>query len=102
MHVVGFFPFIMLIFFLVTANFIKEPGLEINRPESDTSETQENAAILIAIGASGEIWMAGRSIDARQVKANVVKLIDDNQHGSVVIQADEKAMAAPHIKVMDG
>ena len=61
--------FIMLIFFIVTANFIKEPGLEINRPESDTSETQENAAILIAIGASGEIWMDGRRIDARQVKA---------------------------------
>jgi biopolymer transport protein ExbD len=60
--------FIMLIFFIVTANFIKEPGLEINRPESDTSETQENAAILIAIGASGEIWMDGRRIDARQVK----------------------------------
>ena len=35
----------------MTANFIKEPGLEINRPESDTSETQENAT-LIAIGAS--------------------------------------------------
>ena len=51
--------FIMLIFFIVTANFIKEPGLEINRPESDTSETQENAAILIAVGASGEIWMDG-------------------------------------------
>jgi len=78
--------FIMLIFFIVTANFIKEPGLEINRPESDTSETQENAAILIAIGASGEIWMDGRRIDARQVKANVVKLLADNPQGSEVIQ----------------
>lgn len=47
--------FIMLIFFIVTANFIKEPGLEINRPDASTAETQENAAILIAIGASGEI-----------------------------------------------
>jgi biopolymer transport protein ExbD len=47
--------FIMLIFFIVTANFIKEPGLEINRPESNTSETQENAAILIAVGASGNM-----------------------------------------------
>ena len=55
--------FIMLIFFIVTANFIKEPGLEINRPESNTSETQENAAILIAVGASGEIWMDGRGCD---------------------------------------
>jgi Biopolymer transport protein len=43
--------FIMLIFFIVTANFIKEPGLEVNRPDSDTSEIQENAAILIAIVA---------------------------------------------------
>ena len=55
--------FIMLIFFIVTANFIKEPGLEINRPDSDTAETQENAAILIAVGPTGEVWMDGRRID---------------------------------------
>ena len=67
--------FIMLIFFIVTANFIKEPGLEINRPDSDTAETQENAAILIAVGSTGEVWMDGRRIDVRQVKANVVKKI---------------------------
>ena len=85
--------FIMLIFFIVTANFIKEPGLEINRPDSDTAETQENAAILIAVGPTGEVWMDGRRIDVRQVKANVVKLLADNPKGSVVIQADEKAMA---------
>ena len=64
--------FIMLIFFIVTANFIKEPGLEINRPDSDTAETQENAAILIAVGPTGEVWMDGRRIDVRQVKANVI------------------------------
>ena len=85
--------FIMLIFFIVTANFIKEPGLEINRPDSDTAETQENAAILIAVGPTGEVWMDGRRIDVRQVKANVVKLLADNPQGSVVIQADEKAVA---------
>ena len=94
--------FIMLIFFIVTANFIKEPGLEINRPDSDTAETQENAAILIAVGPTGEVWMDGRRIDVRQVKANVVKLLADNPQGSVVIQADEKAMADTIIQVMDG
>ena len=94
--------FILLIFFIVTANFIKEPGLEINRPDSDTAETQENAAILIAVGPTGEVWMDGRRIDVRQVKANVVKLLADNPQGSVVIQADEKAVADTIIKVMDG
>ena len=89
--------FIMLIFFIVTANFIKEPGLEINRPDSDTAETQENAAILIAVGPTGEVW-----IDVRQVKANVVKMLAANPKGSVVIQADEKAVADTIIKVMDG
>ena len=93
--------FILLIFFIVTANFIKEPGLEINRPDSDTAETQENAAILIAVGPTGEVWMDGRRIDVRQVKANVVKLLADNPQGSVVIQADEKAQADAIIQVMD-
>ena len=94
--------FILLIFFIVTANFIKEPGLEINRPDSDTAEIQENAAILIAVGANDEVYMDGRRIDVRQVKANVVKMLADNPQGSVVIQADERAVADTIIKVMDG
>ena len=93
--------FIMLIFFIVTANFIKEPGLEVNRPDSDTSEIQENAAILIAIGSNDEIYMDGR-IDVRQVKANVLKLLADNPQGTVVVQADETASADAIIQVMDG
>ena len=94
--------FIMLIFFIVNAICIKETGLEINSPDSEKAETQENAAILIAVGPTGEVWMDGRRIDVRQVKANVVKLLADNPKGSVVIQADEKAAADTIIKVMDG
>ena len=93
--------FILLIFFIVTANFIKEPGLEINRPDSETSEITENAAILIAIGAAGEIYMDGRRIDVRQVKANVIRLIAENPQGSVVIQADVKSTAEKIVAVMD-
>ena len=94
--------FILLIFFIVTANFIKEPGLEVNRPDSETAEPTENAAILIAVGNAGEIYMDGRRIDKRQVKANVVRLLAENPQGSVVIQADEKATAATIMAVMDG
>jgi len=93
--------FILLIFFIVTANFIKEPGLEVNRPDAETSAIQENAAILIAIGATNDIWIDGRMIDVRQVKANITKLLADNPKGSVVIQADEKATADSIIAVMD-
>ena len=93
--------FILLVFFIDTANFIKEPGLEVNRPDAETSAIQENAAILIAIGATNDIWIDGRRIDVRQVKANITKLLADNPQGSVVIQADEKATADSIIAVMD-
>ena len=93
--------FILLIFFIVTANFIKEPGLEVNRPDAETSTIQENPAILIAIGNNDDIWIDGRRVDVRQVKANVTKLLADNPQGSVVIQADEQASADAIIKVMD-
>ena len=78
--------FILLIFFIVTANFIKEPGLEVNRPDAETSNIQENAAILIAIGATNDIWIDGRRVDVRQVKANITKLLADNPQGSVVFR----------------
>jgi len=93
--------FILLIFFIVTTNFIKEPDLEVNRPDAETSNIQENAAILIAIGATNDIWIDGRRVDVRQVKANITKLLADNPQGSVVIQADEKAQADAIIQVMD-
>ncbi|MFL2753897.1 MAG: ExbD/TolR family protein [Gammaproteobacteria bacterium] len=93
--------FILLIFFIVTANFIKDPGLEITRPDSETAEITENAAILIAIGPAGEVYMDGRRIDVRQVKANVIRLIAENPQGSVVLQADKKATAEKIIGVMD-
>ena len=93
--------FILLIFFIVTANFIKDPGLEINRHDSETAEITENAAILIAIGPAGEIYMDGRRIDVRQVKANVIRLMAENPQGAVVMQADEKATAEKIIAVMD-
>ena len=93
--------FILLIFFIVTANFVKDPGLEINRPDSETAEITENAAIRRAIGPAGEIYMDGRRIDVRQVKANVIRLMAENPQGAVVMQADEKATAEKIIAVMD-
>ncbi len=56
----------------------------------------------MAVGPTGEIWMDSRRVDVRQVEANVVKMVADNPQGSVVIQADERAVADTMIKVMDG
>ena len=83
--------FIMLIFFIVTASFIKESGLDVNRPDAPTANVVDDANILIAIGENNQIWMDRRRIDPRAVRANIERLHAENPKGSVVIQADKKS-----------
>ncbi|MBU2917528.1 biopolymer transporter ExbD [Psychrosphaera sp. F3M07] len=93
--------FIMLIFFIVTASFVKEAGIDVNRPEAATAVKKERASILIAISDKGEIWINKRRVDIRAVQANVERLKAENPQGSVVIQADKKSTTDTLIKVMD-
>jgi len=93
--------FIMLIFFIVTASFVKESGLEVNRPDAPTAVKKENANILVAIGASNEIWINRRRIDPRAVRANIERMHAENPEGAVIIQADKKAFTETLVLVMD-
>jgi biopolymer transport protein ExbD len=93
--------FIMLIFFIVTASFIKEAGVEVNRPEASTSDPKDNVNILIAVTGNDEVWMDGRRIDVRAVRANVERLHAENPKGAVVIQADNTSTTETVVKVLD-
>ena len=93
--------FIMLIFFIVTATFVKESGIDVNRPDAATAVKKERANILVAISDKGEIWINKRRIDKRAVQANIERLRAENPQGTVVIQADKKATTEVLIAVMD-
>jgi len=93
--------FIMLIFFIVTASFVKEAGIEVNRPDAPTAVKQENANILVAISANNEIYIDRRRIDPRSVRANIERLHAENPQGSVIIQADEDSNTKYLVEVMD-
>lgn len=93
--------FILLIFFIVTATFIKESGIDVNRPDAATAEVQEKANILIAISANDEIWINRRKVDVRQVRPNIERLKAENPQGTVVIQADKDSRNEMLVKVMD-
>jgi len=80
--------FIMLIFFIVTASFIKEPGIQVNRPDATTAMLKKNANILVAINDENEIWINKNEVDTRQVKTQIQLLLAENPKGAVVIQAD--------------
>jgi len=94
--------FIMLIFFIVTASFIKEAGIDVNRPDAPVSESKpEDANILVMINANDEIWIDRRLIDPRAVRANIERLHAENPDGSVVIQANKKSTNKVLVWVMD-
>ncbi|MED5441432.1 MAG: biopolymer transporter ExbD [Pseudomonadota bacterium] len=93
--------FIMLIFFIVTASFVKESGIEVNRPDASTAQAKPRANILIAINENDEIWINKRRVDESQVRANIVRLHAENPQGTVVIQADEEAKTRKLVAVMD-
>lgn len=93
--------FIMLIFFIVTATFVKESGIDVNRPDAATAVKKDKANILIAISEDNEIWIDKREVDIRSVRPNIERLHAENPQGSVVIQADKKSLTETLIKVMD-
>ena len=93
--------FIMLIFFIVTSTFVKQSGLEVNRPPAATAEDQRRVSILIAIGPGNSVWLDNKEVDIRAVRAGVEKLLAENPLGSVVIQSDEKAKSGILLQVMD-
>jgi len=94
--------FIMLIFFIVTASFIKEAGLDVNRPDAPVTESKpEDANILVMITATNEIWIDRRLIDPRAVRANIERLHAENPEGSVVIQPNKKSTNKMLVIVMD-
>lgn len=93
--------FIMLIFFIVTSSFVKESGVEVNRPHASHSESQKSATVFIAVTAKNEIYIDKRVVDKERVQAVLESLTTQQPNPSVVIQADELAFNGTVVSVMD-
>ena len=93
--------FIMLIFFIVTASFIKEYGIEVNRPDSSREIVAASETILILIDDASRIWIDGRIIDPRAVRANIERARSQMRDGRVVIDADSESLNDTLVQVID-
>lgn len=93
--------FILLIFFIVTAQFIREPGVEIDRLEVNNKERQNPLGILIAIDSNSEIYMNKQVVSMSEVGFRIRELREDNPKGRLVVQADSEAQAGVLIDLME-
>jgi biopolymer transport protein ExbD len=93
--------FILLIFFAVNASFVKEAGVEIDRPSARTAQIKQQANIMIAVTENDEVWVDRQRVDPRSVRGHVERLHAENPEGSVVILADEDSRTGLVIEVLD-
>ncbi|KLN64532.1 ExbD/TolR family protein [Vibrio sp. VPAP30] len=93
--------FIMLIFFIVTSSFVRESGVEVNRPTASNVVSQKEAGIFVAITSANDIYIDKRMVDVERVEATLEHLMLDNPDAALVIQADEHAYSGTVVKVMD-
>jgi len=93
--------FILLIFFAVNASFVKEAGVDIERPSARSAVTQEQANIMIAVTKNGEVWIDRQRVDSRSVRGHVERLHAENPEGAVVILADDESQTGLVIEVLD-
>ncbi len=93
--------FIMLIFFIVTASFIKESGAKVVKPDAENAIKKPRATVMLAVDDKNQIWLDRRVIDPRAIKANIKRLRAENPSGEVIIQADAESNAETILKVVD-
>ncbi len=94
--------FIMLIFFIVTATFIRETGLDVNRPDDNQAQVvQEDGAILVIIDSTDDIWIDSQIVDPRAVRPRVEQLHAEDPERPVVIQVAKASSADTLVTIMD-
>ena len=93
--------FIMLIFFIVPSSFVRESGVEVNRPQAANVVSQKDAGIFVAITSANDIFIDKRVVDVERVQATLEHLLLEQPDASLVIQADEHAYNGTVVKVMD-
>lgn len=96
--------FIMLIFFIVTASFVKESGLDINKPPASNEPPDPEAPkpIVIEISKLNEITIERNVVDYRAIKSTVTRLKAERPEASVVVKVDPKAQTKAIIQAIDG
>lgn len=93
--------FIMLIFFIVTSSFIKEAGIDVERPGTETHDFVENQNILVAISATNDVWINKEETKPASIKTKIQAMHAENPKGAMVIQADKHSNAETYALVYD-
>lgn len=93
--------FILLIFFIVTTSFVKESGVDIERPTAQTAVAMEKNFMMVEIAANGDLYAEGQKIMLDNLKARLRRFMVESPNGAVIIVADRNVDTGTTIRVLD-
>jgi biopolymer transport protein ExbD len=93
--------FLLLIFFVVTTSFVKETGIDVQRSTAATAEMKERGNIMLGISADGQVYMEGKRIDVRSVRALIERALAEDPESGVVLVADKDSNTGTVVQAMD-
>jgi biopolymer transport protein ExbD len=93
--------FILLIFFLVTATFVRETGIEVERPQATASSAMDQQAMRISITVNGTIYTEGSAVDLQTLRSKVSTFVSTNPNSPVIVIPDQDTRAQRVVDVMD-
>ena len=93
--------FILLIFFAVNSTFVKFPGVDVEQPVAKSATVQQASTILIAITATGEVWVDKKKVDVRRLRGVVEQMLVESPDASVVVLSDEDSRIGVAVEVID-
>jgi biopolymer transport protein ExbD len=93
--------FILLIFFLVTTTFVRESGVEVQRPTAATAAAKQKGALVVSVAGDGRIFVERRLVDLRAVRGLVERFLAEDPSGAVIIAADKSTPTGRTVEVLD-
>ena len=93
--------FLLLIFFLLTTNFITQEGINVNLPHAKSKSPQTQEEITIYITREGNVYLKDEEVSEAQLYKGLKSLIEDDPEKSVTIKADKQVILDAVVKVMD-
>ncbi len=93
--------FIMLIFFIVSTTFVRDEGVEINRPNASSAQQQKSDGVVVAIDSNGQAWLDQQKLSISMLEEQLQSKIAKGALSSVLIKADRETPTGDLIKILD-
>ena len=93
--------FFLVLFFVATSSFVRDSGVEVNRPAAQSATLQNKANIVVSVTREGDTWLGGKRIDRRALRDEIERLLGENPDSTVIVAADGDGNSRLLVEALD-